>query len=305
MGIIMTKWIAVADDDITTLKVAGRILNNNNLRISAMNSGMALLSFLKENKPDLILIDADMIGMNGVDTLKLMREQEKKKGTKATPVIMLKSQDDTESEGLTSELNVAAYIQKPITPDALLEVIGKVINISGCTAENKCEEQKADQPIDHTGVEVDDADDLEHFNRKLREKEDPNTALWVDNKAFSYIYRFFARYIASYKAHACKVLFTFSELKEIDGLEKDFSGMMEDFGDILKNILRKSDVVVKSKSNQFLILLPEVDEEHLDNVLDRIEQGWNEYRYSDYVAIIYEREMVSGEESGLDERKAN
>ena len=168
MGIIMTKWIAVADDDITTLKVAGRILNNNNLRISAMNSGMALLSFLKENKPDLILIDADMIGMNGVDTLKLMREQEKKKGTKATPVIMLKSQDDTESEGLTSELNVAAYIQKPITPDALLEVIGKVINISGCTAENKCEEQKADQPIDHTGVEVDDADDLEHFNRKLR-----------------------------------------------------------------------------------------------------------------------------------------
>ena len=81
----MTKWIAVADDDITTLKVAGRILNNNNLRISAMNSGMALLSFLKENKPDLILIDADMIGMNGVDTLKLMREQEKKQRTMATP----------------------------------------------------------------------------------------------------------------------------------------------------------------------------------------------------------------------------
>ena len=100
-------------------------------------------------------------------------------------------------------------------------------------------------------------------------------------------------------------MFTFSELKEITGLEKDFSGMMDDFGDILKNILRKSDVVVKRKSNQFLILLPEVDEEHLDNVLDRIEQGWNEYKYSDYVAIIYEREMVSGEESGLDERKAN
>ena len=53
-----------------------------------------------------------------------------------------------------------------------------------------------------------------------------------------------------------------------------------------------------------VILLPEVDEDHLDNVLDRIEQGWNEYKYSDYVAIIYERETVSGEETGLDERKA-
>lgn len=301
----MTKWIAVADDDITTLKVAGRILNNNNLRMSGMNSGMALLSFLRDNRPDLILLESDMIGMSGADTLKLVREQEKKNQTKPIPVIFLKSQDDTESEDITSGLGVAAYIQKPITPDALLEVIGKVINIKDCAAECKSGDQKADQPIDHTGVEVDEADDLEHFNRKLKEKEDPNTALFVDSKAFSYIYRFFARYIATYKAHACKVLFTFSEFKETDGLEKDFSGMMDDFGDILKNILRKSDVVVKSKSNQFLILLPEVDEEHLDNVLDRIEQGWNEYRYSDYVAIIYERETVAGEESGLDERKAN
>ena len=304
MGIIMKKWIAVADDDITTLKVAGRILNNNNLRMSAMNSGMALLSFLKENKPDLILIDADMIGMSGADSLKLLREQEKKSGAKPTPVIFIESQDDTESEEITSDLGVSAYIQKPITPDALLEVIGKVIKISGCTAETKCEDQKADQPIDHTAVDVNENEGLEHLNRKLREKGDPNTALWVDSKAFSYIYSFFSRYIATYKAHACKVLFTFSVFKEIDCLEKDFSGMMDDFGDILKKILRKSDVVVQSKANQFLILLPEVDEDHLDNVLDRIEQGWNEYKYSDYIAIIYERETVSGEETGLDERKA-
>ena len=300
----MTKWIAIADDDITTLKVAGRILNNDIMRVSAMNSGMALISFLKENKPDLILIDADMIGMSGADTLKMVRDQEKKKGAKPTPVIFIKAQDDTESEELTSELGVAAYIQKPITPDALLEVIGKVINVSGCAADTKCEDQKADQPIDHTVVDVNENEDLEHLNSKLREKGDPNTALWVDSKAFSYIYSFFARYISTYKAQACKVLFTFSVFKEIDCLEKDFSGMMDDFGDILKKILRKSDVVVQSKSNQFLILLPEVDEEHLDNVLDRIEQGWNEYKYSDYVASIYERETVSGEETGLDERKA-
>ena len=66
MGIIMTKWIAVADDDITTLKVAGRILNNNNLRMSGMNSGMALLSFLRENRPDLILLDGGSGQVNAV-----------------------------------------------------------------------------------------------------------------------------------------------------------------------------------------------------------------------------------------------
>ena len=52
-------------------------------------------------------------------------------------------------------------------------------------------------------------------------------------------------------------------------------------------------------------LIPEVDEEHLERVLDRIEKSWTESKYSDYVAIIYERELVSSEESILDERKGS
>ena len=90
------------------------------------------------------------------------------------------------------------------------------------------------------------------------------------NDAFASIYRFFARYIESYKVHACKVLFNFSILKDVSEIGKKFDEMMADFGNILVNILRKSDVMVQSKPNQFMLLLPEVDEEHLENVLDRI-----------------------------------
>ena len=158
---------------------------------------------------------------------------------------------------------------------------------------------------EHEGVEVEENADLEHINMILKERSAPSSALWVGNDAFTQLYRFFTRYIESYRGHACKVLFNFSVLKDMSGLDKNFQEMMEDFGEILKNLLRKSDIMVQSKANQFLLLLPEVDEDHLDRVLDRIEKGWSDYKYSDYVAIIYEREMVVSEDVVTDERRTD
>ena len=304
----MTNWIAVVDDDMTTLTVAGRILSNNKMRVSAMNSGKAFLGFVKDSKPDLILIESDMPEMNGIETLTALREWERRNLREAIPAVILMTRDDEEVEKKGKELGVTGFIRKPFAPEVFLNSIWKSLVDGKAEKSDDVEEaskQEAIHPIDHTGVEIDEKQDLEHLNRTLNEKTDPSSALWVDNKTFAGIYRFFARYIESYKVHACKVLFNFSILKDVSELNKSFEDMMADFGNILVNILRKSDVMVQSKPNQFLLLLPEVDEEHLENVLDRIEQSWTESRYSDYVAIIYERELVSSEESILDERKGS
>ncbi|MBR5180197.1 MAG: response regulator [Lachnospiraceae bacterium] len=304
----MTNWIAVVDDDMTTLTVAGRILSNNNMRVSAMNSGKAFLSFIKDNKPDLVLVQTDMPEMDGITTVQKLRDYEGKKGLKAIPVIFLMTNDNEEIEKQGKELGVVDFIKKPFAPEVFLNVIWKnILSDKGVKCRNKAETGKVEniQPIDHTAVEMDEKQDLEHLNRTLKEKSDPNSALWVDNKAFASIYRFFARYIESYKVHACKVLFNFSEFRDISELKKSFDELMDDFGQILVGILRKSDVMVQSKPNQFLLLLPEVDEAHLESVLDRIERSWTESKYSDYVAIIYERELVSSDESVLDERKGS
>ena len=44
-------WVVVVDDDVTNLKMAGRILSKNNMRVTALKSGMALLDYIKTNKP--------------------------------------------------------------------------------------------------------------------------------------------------------------------------------------------------------------------------------------------------------------
>ena len=42
------KWVIVVDDDISNLKIAGTILSENDMRVTALNSGTALLDYIRE-----------------------------------------------------------------------------------------------------------------------------------------------------------------------------------------------------------------------------------------------------------------
>ena len=72
----MADWIVVVDDDMSNLKMAGHILSQNNMRVSALKSGKALLDWIKDNSPDLILLDIHMPEMDGFETLKQLRAQQ-------------------------------------------------------------------------------------------------------------------------------------------------------------------------------------------------------------------------------------
>lgn len=63
-------WVVVVDDEVINLKMAGTILSKNNMRVTALKSGTELLEYVKMNRPDLILLDIKMPGLNGLETLK-------------------------------------------------------------------------------------------------------------------------------------------------------------------------------------------------------------------------------------------
>ena len=45
----MAKWIMVVDDDTSNLQMAGHILSKNNMRVTALKSGRALLDYIDES----------------------------------------------------------------------------------------------------------------------------------------------------------------------------------------------------------------------------------------------------------------
>ena len=104
----MAKWIMVVDDDVANLQMAGTILSKHNMRVTALKSGQALLTYVKENgAPDLILLDIMMPEMDGFETLSALRALEEEKGMGETPVIFLTADESTGTESKGFEVGVS------------------------------------------------------------------------------------------------------------------------------------------------------------------------------------------------------
>lgn len=112
-------WIAVVDDDVMNLKMAGKILSGNGMRVTALKSGTALLEYLRENRPDLILLDIKMPGMDGFATMERLMEQARTQGTEPIPVIFLTADDSREAETRGLALGAMDFIRKPFVPEVL------------------------------------------------------------------------------------------------------------------------------------------------------------------------------------------
>ncbi|MBO5153831.1 MAG: response regulator [Eubacterium sp.] len=113
----MNDWILVVDDDAANLRMASHILTAEGMRVSCLKSGEDALRFLQENRPDLILLDIHMPGMDGFETIAAVRGNEK---TADIPVIFLTADDDSETETQGLKAGAMDFIKKPFVPEVLL-----------------------------------------------------------------------------------------------------------------------------------------------------------------------------------------
>ena len=113
----MDDWVLVIDDDAANLRMASRILSAEQARVSCLKSGEEALCFLRENKPDLILLDIHMPGMDGFETITALKENP---ATADIPVIFLTADDDSSAETKGLQLGAMDFITKPFVPEVLL-----------------------------------------------------------------------------------------------------------------------------------------------------------------------------------------
>ncbi len=111
------NWVLVVDDDMANLKMAGHILSRQNMRVTAVRSGKAMLDFVKTNKPDLILLDIRMPEMDGFESLERLKQQ--MAPGEEIPVIFLTADENQESETRGLQLGAMDFIKKPFVPEVL------------------------------------------------------------------------------------------------------------------------------------------------------------------------------------------
>jgi CheY-like chemotaxis protein len=120
----MTK-IMIVDDEPDIIYIIRRILEGAGYEVSEALSGEECLERLKEERPDLILMDVMMPGIDGWEATKKIKENE---DTKDIPVIMLTVKREEEDMSKSFQYSHSdAHVGKPIVREKLLNTIEWVL----------------------------------------------------------------------------------------------------------------------------------------------------------------------------------
>ncbi|MBR1854352.1 MAG: diguanylate cyclase [Lachnospiraceae bacterium] len=144
--------------------------------------------------------------------------------------------------------------------------------------------------------EMDGEDDLSnalaHITRIVEERGDGSGALLLGSEAFSVLYRFNKRFLKRYGGNALKLLFNLSvqHVEEVD--EQYRKDAMAQFAEVLQKTLRKSDIILQNRQNQFFLLLPELTEENATIVIERIMAKWERTEYHADIRVSYDMESL-------------
>lgn len=118
--------VLVVDDDRTSLTMASLILSKAGFQVSQAESGAACLEQVAAVHPDFVLLDIRMPGMDGYETCRRLREQEK---TRDLQVVFVSGNDTLEDRIQAYEAGADDFISKPISVLELRRKAGNIMHI--------------------------------------------------------------------------------------------------------------------------------------------------------------------------------
>jgi len=110
----MKPRILVVDDDTALAEMLTIVLRGEGFDPYVVGDGTQALTAVRETRPDLVLLDLMLPGMNGIDVCKAIRAES------GVPVVMLTAKTDTVDVVLGLESGADDYIQKPFKPKELV-----------------------------------------------------------------------------------------------------------------------------------------------------------------------------------------
>src|SRR5215510_12466432 len=112
--------ILCVDDDRVTLRVIERLLTNNGYTALTAENGEQALEIMQTTKPDLILLDVMMPGMDGYEVCAKLQQD---KDLSYIPVIFSTAREEEEDKTRAFALGAVDYLVKPTPNDVLLQKV--------------------------------------------------------------------------------------------------------------------------------------------------------------------------------------
>ncbi|MGZ7495990.1 MtrAB system response regulator MtrA [Corynebacterium sp. ZY180755] len=110
----MALKILVVDDDPAISEMLSIVLESEGFSTVAVTDGAVAVETFQREKPDLILLDLMLPGMNGIDICRAIRQES------SVPIVMLTAKTDTVDVVLGLESGADDYVNKPFKPKELV-----------------------------------------------------------------------------------------------------------------------------------------------------------------------------------------
>ncbi|MFJ5290731.1 response regulator transcription factor [Streptomyces sp. NPDC088348] len=117
--------VLVVDDDPTVSEVVAGYLDRAGYSVDRAADGPAALEFAARRRPDLVVLDLMLPGMDGLEVCRALRDRG------PVPVIMLTARGDEDDRILGLEIGADDYVTKPFSPRELVLRVDSVLRRSG------------------------------------------------------------------------------------------------------------------------------------------------------------------------------
>ncbi len=115
--------IAVVDDEESVCKGLERLLRSAGLSAKTFLNGADFLRFLENVQPDCLVLDLNMMPMNGFSVLDRLGRLGRK-----LPVIIITGDDSEETYERVINKGIAAFLRKPVDGQVLLDAIEDAVS---------------------------------------------------------------------------------------------------------------------------------------------------------------------------------
>lgn len=231
--------IVIVDDSQIYLKMARKLLEES-YNVVAFQDGKLALRYIKDNRPDLLLLDINMPGMDGRDLLKLIRAD---KRIADIPAIFLTSEESVSIESECFKIGADDFICKPFVPVVMKRRIERTIELYKL---RKCLEKELASKQEELDVLI---------HNQMMADVDPLTGLYNRRHCEEQINQ-----LVAFGREGALFMIDLDNFKLVNDTYGHIEGdhVLKLFAKTLKNLAIDDEIICRIGGDEFILFYPDV-----------------------------------------------